>query len=115
MLCLFSQRKFRIYVSKMKKEFAETMENKAEKQAAAPDLGSSCETHLHKMKCLSCSLHFVVCSWSADWFAQHENKCFCPECGSTGSKIHWISTTDDPIFAIVPGGAHLDGIYPRRE
>ena len=69
----------------------------------------------HKFRCMECSLHFIVCSDYADWpdkgttrdlnLGEATGLTYCPECGSTGSKLHWIEQTSGFIFQQVPGGA----------
>jgi transcription elongation factor Elf1 len=56
----------------------------------------------HKCKCMNCSLHFVVCSWSATW---GEKTIHCPECGQT-NVMKWKGVPQkEPIFTVVPGNA----------
>lgn len=63
-------------------------------------------TFLHKAKCLSCSLHFIACSFNSEWKPQ-----FCPECGGNESFLCWApQETDRFIFEFVPGGALLEGL-----
>lgn len=74
---------------------------------------------LHKFKCMKCGLHFVVCSWYENW--PHEGTTqkeltgetsglvFCPECGSTSSKLYYRESREAQIYQEVPGMAELHG------
>lgn len=72
---------------------------------------------LHKFKCMDCGLHFVSCSDYEDWpnkgttreqqVGEATGLVYCPECGSTGPKIHWRSEGPGFIFQAVPGDAQL--------
>ena len=57
-----------------------------------------------KVKCLSCSLHFVVCSW---YKSKHTAQTlYCPECGQhEGQFMVWEATVPGPIALEVPGNA----------
>jgi hypothetical protein len=66
----------------------------------------------HKIKCLNCSLHFIVLSDLADWPGLEEAdadeaadaKIHCPECGQTKRFIRWQAEEHDEfIFQVVPG------------
>lgn len=64
----------------------------------------------HKIKCLNCSLHYIVLSEHEEWpqnGADARNGIFCPECGSAGTKILWKPEEHDEfIFQVVPGETH---------
>lgn len=60
-----------------------------------------------KVKCLSCSLHFIICTWFPN---QHSAKTMiCPECGQRkGQFLVWKDIpTDKFIFESVPGTTPL--------
>ena len=69
----------------------------------------------HKFKCTNCSLHFIVCSdyeyWPDEGTAREQKAreatglIFCPECGSTGTKVQWKAEVEGFIFQAVPGDA----------
>jgi hypothetical protein len=59
-------------------------------------------THIHKIKCMRCSLHFAAYSHKADW-----EPTACPECGMSGPFMRWYETSSDFIFQHVPGTADL--------
>ncbi len=57
-----------------------------------------------KAKCLSCDLHFIVCTEYPD---RHNAKSlYCPECGQhEGNFLTWASVVASPIRREVPGDA----------
>lgn len=61
-----------------------------------------------RIKCLNCSLHFIVLSEDEEWV--EGRPVFCPECGSedSGGGGHFIYWKPVPstrfIYEIVPGG-----------
>lgn len=57
-----------------------------------------------KAKCLHCSLHFVLCSWSPE---RHNAKSlYCPECGQhEGQFMVWTEHVTGHVAAEVPGNA----------
>ncbi len=59
-----------------------------------------------KAKCISCDLHFVVCTWYPE---QHSTKTLhCPECGQNNGKfITWSEAVAEPICFMVPGQASM--------
>jgi hypothetical protein len=59
-------------------------------------------THVVKVKCTGCGLHFSAFSWRPDW-----RPAFCPECGSQKGFLIWRELSDEFIFQHVPGGAEL--------
>jgi DNA-directed RNA polymerase subunit RPC12/RpoP len=75
----------------------------------------STKTYEHKIKCMSCGLHFIAMSWQENWAPTG-----CPECGvrynegavkdGMGGFMHWRSETDDFIFNRVPGESPMVGI-----
>lgn len=75
-------------------------------------------TTLHKFKCMDCGLHFIVCSWYKLWpnegttramrLNEATGKCYCPECGSDGNKLHWTEESGEQIFSFVPGSRPID-------
>jgi hypothetical protein len=66
-------------------------------------------TYLHKIKCLSCSLHFTACSYDEDW-----RPVSCPECTARFDTMmpymHWVEPTDKQIFQFVPGDSGMKEI-----
>lgn len=66
----------------------------------------------HKIKCLACSLHFIVLSDREDWppektLSTGPAVVYCPECGSTNEKLRWRAEEHDEfIFQVVPGETH---------
>lgn len=62
-------------------------------------------TYEHKIKCISCQLHFTAYSWDENWKVK-----YCPECGTTAGFMHWRSDTDKHIFQLVPGDAGMIGM-----
>lgn len=76
---------------------------------------------LHKLKCLVCSLHFVVCSDHEEWPPVRElteQVIHCPECGQTKQFMRWRKEVPGFIFEAVPGDADIVGIQmgndPRK-
>ena len=64
------------------------------------------ETWIHKVKCMSCGLHFMAASWERDWNAH--NLRFCPECGERDAFLIFEPEASDKfIFQIVPGEQSL--------
>jgi hypothetical protein len=71
----------------------------------------------HKIKCMCCGLHFIVCSDYLNWpkegtTAQEKGEtpdwdekaqAYCPECGKQGPMIAWKQPMDTFIFEAVPG------------
>jgi hypothetical protein len=55
-----------------------------------------------KAKCLSCGLHFVICTWAPE---RHDHSTLhCPECGqSQGAFLVWKQRMFGFIFQTVPG------------
>lgn len=79
-----------------------------DQDATLPIPGSGPTYWLHKVKCLTCSLHFIVCSDYEKW--PHENgtttpagKITCPECTATGPFFRWSERVPGFIFEAVPG------------
>jgi len=69
-------------------------------------------TYEHPVKCLDCSLHFVVLSQYPDWPGKAERfgGPFCPECGKAGNKLVWMPREKNEfIFQIVPGAQPFRG------
>jgi hypothetical protein len=65
------------------------------------------------IKCLACSLHYIVCSDDPEWPNKALNGGFCPECGTLGAKlVHGPSPSEQPIFMVVPGEVPPAGIFP---
>jgi len=60
------------------------------------------KTYLHKIKCMGCGLHYIVCSWHSDWEPTN-----CPECPNGSEYIHWREETDSFIFQLVPGDSPM--------
>ncbi len=63
-----------------------------------------------KVKCLTCGVHFIICSWYQD---RHDcENIFCPECGSkNGRFIVWKQKKFGYIFEDVPGNAVVSDIH----
>lgn len=59
-------------------------------------------TYVHKIKCLNCQLHYAVYSWHGKW-----DPCYCPECGTNGPYLHWVSETEEQVYELVPGASPL--------
>lgn len=59
-----------------------------------------------KVKCLNCSLHFIICTWDKD---KHDSSSICcPECGQNkGLFLVWTQQKFGFIFEDVPGNAML--------
>lgn len=59
-----------------------------------------------KVKCLNCSLHFIICTWDKD---KHDSGSICcPECGQNqGLFAIWTQQKFGFIFQDVPGNAML--------
>ena len=67
----------------------------------------------HKCKCLRCGLHFTAYSDFAKWPMEGTTReqrdgeatglIYCPECGSTEPKVHWVAQVEGFIFQYVPG------------
>lgn len=55
-----------------------------------------------KAKCMQCSLHFLLCTWSPE---QHSaSTLHCPECGQhAGNFMVWREQAPGYIFETVPG------------
>ncbi len=68
----------------------------------------------HRLKCMSCSLHFIVCSDYKEWptYANVKSTISCPECGNNRPFLHWVTKTEGFIFEAVPGreDAELVGV-----
>lgn len=73
--------------------------------------------HQHKFKCMSCGLHFIICSDFAEWpdkgttraldLGEATGLVYCPECGDVRMKIHWQEEVQGFIFQAVPGQAEI--------
>ena len=69
----------------------------------------------HRIKCVRCSLHYIVLSEDESWPESHALGA-CPECGSRGGKLVWgpVEMTDENggrfIFQRVPGDAGMSNI-----
>ena len=72
----------------------------------------------HRIKCLGCGLHFVVCSAFEEWPNQGTTRdlnlgeatglIYCPECGTPNNKlVYEPAETEGFIFQAVPGDAQL--------
>jgi hypothetical protein len=63
------------------------------------------KTYVHKIKCMSCSLHFAAFSFYENWKPHH-----CPECSAElakGGYMHWLDESEEHVFQFVPGGTPL--------
>jgi hypothetical protein len=68
------------------------------------------ETLEYRLKCLNCSLHYSLFSWTR-WAEKNELGGFCPECGIRGNKVVYGPVKrDEFIFQLVPGDAPLSGM-----
>jgi hypothetical protein len=57
-----------------------------------------------KAKCLTCDLHFIVCTEHPEKHSQAS--LHCPECGQhTGQFLTWSQVVGGPIYRTVPGEA----------
>lgn len=56
----------------------------------------------YRMKCLKCSLHYIILSWHKDWLEKHV--AICPECHTTEDQ-HPLRVVELPleIYEVVPG------------
>ena len=72
----------------------------------------------HRIKCLGCGLHFVVCSDFEEWPNQGTTRdlklgeatglIYCPECGVPSNKlVYEPAEVEGFIFQAVPGDAQL--------
>lgn len=62
-----------------------------------------------KVKCLACSLHFVICTWHPERHTAEQLT--CPECGQRcGHFALWAEEVSAPICTVVPGQARLTAI-----
>lgn len=64
----------------------------------------------HKLKCMSCGLHFIVCSLRR----RTSGLVHCPECGKSSMPgipafLYWPKKVEGFIFEAVPGGVGLRG------
>lgn len=62
-------------------------------------------TFVHKIKCMTCSLHFAVYSFKKEWEPNT-----CPECDEdlkSGKYLHWMEPSNQFIFQHVPGSTPL--------
>jgi predicted RNA-binding Zn-ribbon protein involved in translation (DUF1610 family) len=57
--------------------------------------------YAHSFKCRSCTLHFVLFSWS---LSRHNPETIrCPECGNTGDFMHRITVLSESTrFSLAP-------------
>lgn len=81
------------------------------------DKGTVSATYFqHRVKCLACGLHFVVCSDYQGWPNEGTTEkaktgydsgvVYCPECGTPGKKlIYGPVAVEGFIFQAVPGDA----------
>jgi len=64
-----------------------------------------------KVKCLSCSLHFIILTWHPE---QHATTTIhCPECGRQGVDacfIIWSEPSTKQIYEVVPGSSQMTGM-----
>jgi predicted RNA-binding Zn-ribbon protein involved in translation (DUF1610 family) len=62
-----------------------------------------------KVKCLSCGLHFILCTWQPE---RHTlASLWCPECGEHKRRfVIWLEELDGFIYQAVPGDASLINI-----
>jgi hypothetical protein len=59
-----------------------------------------------KVKCLTCSLHFIICTWHPE--RHRRANVTCPECGSRNGRFAmWQQQQFGDIFRHVPGTARL--------
>lgn len=67
----------------------------------------------HKIKCMNCSLHFVVASDQPGWSQGEGDIVYCPECGDIGSKLRFAAVPIDGfIYEFVPGPTALNAGTP---
>jgi DNA-directed RNA polymerase subunit RPC12/RpoP len=70
----------------------------------------------HRIKCLRCGLHFIVCSDYEGWpfegtTGEATGLIHCPECGSAGPKLVAKVKVSGFIAQAVPGDADFQGIH----
>lgn len=76
----------------------------------------------HRIKCMSCGLHYIICSDYEDWWDNSDladGAPSCPECHSKlreNGAIHWKAKVEGFIFQYVEGkDAHMDHmIMPKK-
>jgi len=57
----------------------------------------------HKLKCLVCSLHYIVCVWSKAWPVEGQS-IYCPECGSEDRSIKLAVEAREELIFMAHGG-----------
>jgi len=70
----------------------------------------------HRIKCLKCGVHFIVCSDHEGWpfegtTGEATGRIHCPECGSAGPKLVGKVKVSGFIAQAVPGDAEFQGIH----
>lgn len=60
-------------------------------------------TFAFPIKCMACSLHFIVYSWHEDFIETRFR--FCPECGEDSVFIVFKEEKEEQIYQFVPGKA----------
>ncbi len=56
---------------------------------------------IFKIKCMSCSLHFMTVSWDMNWY--EKRRAVCPECADRHTVLLGLEGSPGQIFEIVPG------------
>ena len=70
----------------------------------------------HRIKCLKCGLHFIVCSVYEGWpfegtTGEATGLIDCPECSSVGPKLVAKVKVSGFIAQAVPGDADFQGVH----
>ena len=70
----------------------------------------------HRIKCLKCGLHFIVCSDHEGWpfegtTGEATGLIHCPECSSVGPKLVAKVKVGGFIAQAVPGDADFQGVH----
>ena len=66
--------------------------------------------YVHSFKCRACRLEFQVFSWVDD---RHSSALvFCPECATSGRKLHWISTINESPMFMAGSGREIFRLNP---
>jgi hypothetical protein len=100
------------------------------------NLDSSTDSILHfqhKIKCISCGLHFIVFSYSENWPKEgttvqvnypespeakvqaERGHAFCPECGRQSLQMVWKSAESTFVFDHVPGSTQGCSLVGAQE
>jgi rubredoxin len=65
-----------------------------------------------RVKCLSCGLHFIICTDYPETQGSARRTWYCPECGQhRGNFMAWEAKVEGFIFQTVPGDAPVYSLY----